>query len=142
MAGAGRRPPPLFLGGQACHGEPVPGERGPVMVSIEYRVEPADRRAFLEALHRLSRARRRDGAFGWRALEDAEDPRRFEEVFFAASWLDHLRQHRRVTRADAELQAAVLAFHRGGSPPRARHLLAARPGDEGAPAPLGDHRHL
>ncbi len=120
---------------------PVPGERGPVMVAIEYRVDPADRRAFLEALHRLSRVRRRDGAFGWRALEDAEDPRRFEEVFFAASWLDHLRQHRRVTKADAELQAAVLALHRGEAPPRVRHMLAARPGDEGAPAPLGNHRH-
>ncbi len=120
---------------------PVPGERGPVMVSIEYEVEPADRRAFLEALHRLSRARRRDGAFGWRALEDAEDRSRFEEVFFAVSWLDHLRQHRRVTRTDAEWQTAVLAFHRGEAPPRVRHMPAARPDDQGTPAPLGEHRH-
>lgn len=120
---------------------PIEGERGPVMVAIEYRIDPSDRRAFLEALMRLAKARRRDGAFGWRVMEDAEDPHRFEEVFFAASWLDHLRQHRRVTRTDAELQSAVQAFHRGDGSPRARHLVAARPDDEGAPAPLGDHQH-
>lgn len=120
---------------------PIPGERGPVMIAVEYRIEPSDRRAFLEALAHLAKARRRDGAFGWRVMEDAEDPHRFEEVFYAASWLDHLRQHRRVTRTDAELQLAVQAFHRGDGPPRARHLLAARSTDEGHPALLNDHRH-
>jgi quinol monooxygenase YgiN len=120
---------------------PIPGERGPVMIAVEYRIEPSDRRAFLKALAHLAKARRRDGAFGWRVMEDAEDPHRFEEVFYAASWLDHLRQHRRVTRTDAELQLAVQAFHRGDGPPRARHLLAARSTDEGHPALLNDHRH-
>jgi predicted MFS family arabinose efflux permease len=124
-------PEPATLG-------PLPGERGPVLITVEYRVAAADRRAFLEALHTFAKARRRDGAFGWRVLEDAEDPERFEEVFWAASWLDHLRQHRRVTRADAELQSRVQAFHLGEAPPRVRHLLAAAPDDVGAPA---KHEH-
>ena len=119
----------------------VSGERGPVLISIAYRINPSDRRAFLEALQRLSAVRRRDGAFGWRVLEDAEDPTLFEEVFYAASWIEHLRQHRRVTMADAELQARVRAFHQGVEGPHVRHLLAASPDDEGLPAPVGDHRH-
>jgi hypothetical protein len=119
---------------------PVSGDRGPVMISIAYEVAPADRRPFLEALNQLASVRRRDGAFGWRVLEDAERPSRFEEIFYAASWLDHLRQHRRVTMADAELQARVRAFHRGELP-QVRHLLAASPDDEGPPEPVGDHRH-
>lgn len=95
---------------EPAHAGPVAGERGPILIAIQYRIDPADRRPFLEALHALRAARRRDGAFGWRVLEDAEDPACFEEVFFAASWLEHLRQHRRVTKSDAELQRADAGF--------------------------------
>lgn len=119
----------------------IHGERGPVLVTVEYRIDPQDRKAFLEAMQHLSNVRCRDGGFGWRVLEDAEDPRRFEEIFFFTSWLDHLRQHRRVTRADMALQQAVQAFHRDTRPPRVRHLLAARPGDLGPPEAIGEHRH-
>jgi predicted MFS family arabinose efflux permease len=114
---------------------PIAGERGPVLVEITYQVDAADRAAFLAALNALSRARRRDGGFGWRVFEDTEHPGRFSEVFYSASWLDHLRLHRRVTRDDAALQARVNAFHRGASPPRVRHLVGARPDDVGPPAP-------
>ena len=41
------------------------------------------------------------------------------------SWLDHLRQHERVTEADRRLQAEVHALHRGDTPPRVTHLVAA-----------------
>jgi MFS family permease len=119
----------------------VANDRGPVLITIAYDISPPDRRAFLDALHLLAAIRRRDGAFGWRVFEDAEDPARLEEIFFATSWLEHLRQHRRLTVADALLQRKVQAFHRGGAPPLVRHLLAARPDDAGSPAQLGDHRH-
>ncbi|MDX2222447.1 MAG: MFS transporter [Rhodospirillaceae bacterium] len=114
---------------------PIAGERGPVLVEIVYQVDAADRAAFLAALNELARARRRDGGFGWRVFEDTEHPGRFSEVFYSASWLDHLRLHRRVTRDDAALQARVNAFHRGQHAPRVRHLVGARPDDVGPPAP-------
>ncbi len=113
---------------------PVAGERGPVMITIDYRVALAERDAFLATLHAFSTSRRRDGGFGWRVFEDAADPERFTEIFFAASWLDHLRQHARVTVADAADQARLNRFHIGPEPPRITHHLAARPGD-GPPAP-------
>lgn len=119
----------------------IPGERGPVLVTITYTVKPGDRMAFLEAMHALAAVRRRDGGFGWRVMEDAEDPQRFEELFFSASWLDHLRHHRRLTREDLQLHQAVRRFHQGSSPPLVRHLLAASPADAGPPAPVGDHTH-
>ena len=40
------------------------------------------------------------------------------------SWLDHLRQHERVTEADRQVQAQVNAFHRGAAPPKVTHLIA------------------
>ena len=119
----------------------VQGDRGPVMVTIRYAIDPANRRPFLEKLQQLAAIRKRDGAFGWRVLEDATDPECFEEIFFASSWLEHLRQHQRITGADRLLQQEVIAFHTGNEPPAVRHLIGARPGDQGALEPLGDHRH-
>ena len=139
-AGSGDLTPSLHWPEPASVG-PIPGDRGPVLISIAYDVDPADRSAFLAALEGLATIRRRDGAFGWRVLEDAEQPRRFEEIFFAVSWLEHLRQHQRVTVSDAALQAKVHAFHRGAEPPRVRHLLAASPDDAAPFEPVGDHRH-
>ncbi|MDX2236916.1 MAG: MFS transporter, partial [Hyphomonadaceae bacterium] len=118
---------------------PPAGERGPVMIAIIYDVAPEDRRAFLEALERFAKVRRRDGGFAWRVYEDAETPNRYVETFQMISWLDHLRQHRRLTKADAALQDAVRRFHRGAEPPAVRHLLAAKPEDVGPPAPETGH---
>lgn len=100
---------------------------GPVLVTVEYEIDPADHPAFLAAADALGRVRRRNGAFGWRVWRDASDERVFVETFQAATWLDHLRQHDRLTGDDARLRAAVHAFHRGDAPPRVRHALAARP---------------
>ncbi|OLP57004.1 MFS transporter [Rhizobium rhizosphaerae] len=109
--------------------DPVAHDRGPVMILIEYRV-PRDRHApFLDALTRFSEERRRDGAYGWGVTEDAADPDVMVEWFMVESWAEHLRQHKRVSRADADLQAEVLAHHAGTERPLVRHLLAIdRPG--------------
>lgn len=125
---------------EPAHALPVRGERGPVMVTVEYRIDQADRSRFLEHLYQFSNRRKRDGAFGWRVFEDAEDPARFTEVFFSASWLEHLRQHLRITRDDAAAQQTLRAFDVNGNP-RVTHQLAAKPGDMPAePVPAG-HEH-
>ena len=56
--------------------EPVAHDRGPVMVTVTYRIRRSDRPAFLAALDRLSEERRRDGAYAWGVSEDAADPER------------------------------------------------------------------
>jgi MFS family permease len=108
---------------------PVAHDRGPVLVLIDYEIDPADRPPFLAALARLSGERRRDGAYGWGITEDSADARHIVEWFMVESWAEHLRQHRRVSMADADIQAEVVQFHRGSSPPVVRHLLtvATRP---------------
>jgi MFS family permease len=103
----------------------VENDRGPVLITVEYRVDAADRAAFLQALNAFSSERRRDGAYGWGVTEDAADPEIFLEWFFVESWAEHLRQHRRISKADADLQAEVRKFHKGDDPPTVRHLLAA-----------------
>ena len=106
--------------------EPVAHDRGPVMVTVTYRVRRADRLAFLAALDRLSEERRRDGAHAWGVAEDAADPERIVEWFFVESWAEHLRQHRRVSKADADIQAESRRFHQGPDEPAVEHFLALR----------------
>ncbi|MGA0594614.1 MFS transporter [Enterovirga sp. CN4-39] len=98
-------------------------DRGPVMVSVTYRI-PAERRGpFLAALARFGEERRRDGAYAWGVAEDAADPERIVEWFFVESWAEHLRQHRRVSKADADIQAELLGYHVGEAAPEVTHLL-------------------
>jgi hypothetical protein len=101
-------------------------DRGPVLVTVEYRIEPKDRDEFLAAIERLARERRRDGAYAWEIFEDAAVEGRMIETFLVESWLDHLRQHERVTNADKLLQNAVHRFHTEGAP-IVTHLIAAEP---------------
>lgn len=104
--------------------EPVEHDRGPVLVLIEYSIERADRSAFLKALARLSHERRRDGAYGWGVTEDAANPGRIVEWFMVESWAEHMRQHRRVSKADADVQQEVRHFHKGPEAPVVHHLLS------------------
>jgi len=104
----------------------IEADRGPVLVTVDYRIRASDREAFLAALGRLSRQRRSSGAYSWAIYEDAATANRFVETFYLDSWLDHLRQHHRVTNADRPTQDAVNHFDETGAP-RVTHLLATRP---------------
>jgi predicted MFS family arabinose efflux permease/quinol monooxygenase YgiN len=108
--------------------EHSPGERGPVMVTVEYRIDPTQRDDFLAALHAFAPERLRDGAMQWDVFEDAALPGRFIEMFLLPSWNDHLRQHARVSRADAELQRVLHGFHRGPDAPKVEHWVGQRGG--------------
>jgi len=102
---------------------PVADDRGPVLIEIEYRVAPERQAAFIEALHRFRTTRYRDGAIRWDVWEDVADPGRIVEAFVVESWVEHQRQHARVTHTDAVDQRLLHEFHIGEQPPIVRHLL-------------------
>ena len=95
-----------------------------MLVTVEYRIDPGDREPFLEALARLEHQRRRDGAYAWGVFEDAAQEGRFVETFLIESWMEHLRQHERVTKSDRLLQEEVRRFDRSGNP-KVTHFIAA-----------------
>jgi hypothetical protein len=101
----------------------VAEDRGPVLVTVEYRIDPKTRDIFLAALDRLGNERRRDGAYAWGVFEDAAEPGRFVETFLVESWLEHLRQHARVTNADRLLQSEIQRCHLEGTP-KVTHMIA------------------
>jgi MFS family permease len=104
--------------------EQVDHDRGPVLVTVEYKVKAQDRSGFFDSLTLLSQERRRDGAYAWGMTEDTADSERILEWFFVESWAEHLRQHRRVSVADADLQSEVVKFHSGAQPPKVAHYVA------------------
>jgi hypothetical protein len=65
----------------------------------------------------------------WGVFEDAAEPSRFLETFLVESWLDHLRQHERVTNPDRLVQDAVQRFDVQGTP-RGTHFIAVEPAEE------------
>lgn len=112
----------------------IHGERAPALVTIEYRIKLDERLAFLGKMSELGQRRRRDGALDWQCAEDVSEPGLYLEVFRVGSWLEHLRQHARVTEDDRMLQDAILAMHRDDTPPRVRHFVGGSPG-----APIAPH---
>jgi len=104
--------------------EPVAHDRGPVVVQIEYRIRKHDLPGFLHAMRHVEQERRRDGAYAWGVAEHTGEPERVIEWFLVESWAEHLRQHQRVSRADADLQAEALRFHIGPDRPAVHHFLA------------------
>jgi MFS family permease len=101
-------------------------DSGPVMVTIEYQVQPGSRVEFVAAMQALREMRRRNGAYFWELFHDSADPARFVECFMDESWLEHLRQHERVSVADREIQQRAKRFLVEGTTTVSRHLLADR----------------
>ena len=105
--------------------EALDQERGPVMITLDYCIPTADADAFRQAMRDVRRMRTRNGAFSWGLVQDSEDPRHWQEFFFDESWLEHLRHHGRVTRAEQRIEAGARRFQDPDIPVRIRHLLAA-----------------
>jgi len=102
-------------------------QEGPVIVQVEYCVDPHRAEDFLRAMHEVRRMRERDGAFGWFLACDPSDAQRHIEAFMAESWVDYLRQLERMTNADHATEDHARSFHLGSVPPTVTPLIAEHP---------------
>jgi predicted MFS family arabinose efflux permease len=99
-------------------------DEGPVMVTVEYLIDPARASDFAQVMQDTRRARLRQGALSWGLFRDSERPGRYVEYFLDESWLEHLRRQERFTASDVDLRAQRLAFHLGSEPPTVRRYVA------------------
>ncbi len=103
--------------------DPAPRD-GPVLVRTTYTIAADNEQQFLQAMAVLRRSRLRTGATDWALYQDAENPRRYVELFGVASWEEHLQQHRdRQTGTDLGFRDAAAAL--SSPPPQTEHYLAA-----------------
>jgi MFS family permease len=102
----------------------VEAEDGPVMVTVEYLIDPARADGFIEVMQRTRRARLRQGALSWGLFRDAAQPGRYIEYFVDENWIEHQRRLERFSAFDAELREKRFGFHLGDGPPRVKRYIA------------------
>ncbi|MDH4040767.1 MAG: MFS transporter [Gammaproteobacteria bacterium] len=96
---------------------------GPLVIEIEYRIDPKDARAYYNAMLDIQRTRLRNGGFNWSITRDIGDPTLWIERYHLPTWADYLRMRDRFTQADLDAQAAVDMFIMPGEPKRIRRGL-------------------
>lgn len=101
----------------------VAPDEGPVMVTLEYQIDPARAAAFAAVMQRTRQARLRQGALSWGLFRDVAVPGRYVEYFVDENWAEHQRRLERFTAFDAELRTQRLAFHLGPEPPVLRRYV-------------------
>jgi MFS family permease len=104
----------------------VAPDEGPVMVTVEYRIDPARAAEFAAVMQRTRRARLRQGALSWGLFRDTAEPGRYVEYFVDENWVEHQRRHERFSAFDAELRAQRLTFQLGEQPPLTRRYVGDR----------------
>jgi hypothetical protein len=95
--------------------------RGPVVVTRDWEVDPADVAEFLATMRVARRIRRRVGARSWDLHRDALHPNRFTEVVRYAAWDEQMVQRTRLEEHDLEVLRRLRALDVEGAP-RTRHL--------------------
>jgi MFS family permease len=122
---------------------PLTPRSGPIVIEIEYRVDPAQAREFYQVMQELQGVRLRNGAFEWSLARDIADAELWTERYHCPTWGDYLRQRSRFTQADRDLQLRADSFHTPGAGPRVRRRLERPLGSvrwhADTPAPSGDH---
>ncbi len=106
---------------------PIADDAGPVMVTIEYQIDPARAEDFSTVMQRTRQARLRQGALSWGLFRDVSVPGRYIEYFVDESWVEHRRRLERFTAFDAELRTQRMKFHRGDEPPILRRYVGDAP---------------
>lgn len=99
-------------------------DAGPVMVTVEYQIDPARALDFAAVMRETRRARLRQGALSWGLFRDTALPGRYIEYFVDESWVEHQRRLERFTAADVGLRERRLVFHLGTEPPRVQRYVA------------------
>ena len=103
---------------------PIDPHEGPVMVTIDYRIDPAKVAEFQQVMQESRRSRLRHGALSWELFRDTSDPGRYIEYFIDESWVEHLRRFDRVTAGDVALRERRFAFHIGDGLPVVSRYIA------------------
>jgi MFS family permease len=85
---------------------------GPIVVELEYDVDPGQARDFYEAMMQAAKVRRRIGAFDWSLSRDIADAALWIERYSCPTWGDYLRMRDRYTQADFDIQARADVYNR------------------------------
>jgi MFS family permease len=96
---------------------------GPIVIEVDYDVEPDRAREFYGVMMQMQSVRKRLGGFEWSISRDIANPALWTERYHCPTWGDYLRMRGRYTQGDFEIQAAADGFNRAGTGRRVRRRL-------------------
>ncbi len=96
---------------------------GPIVVEVDYDVDPAKARDFYDLMMQIQRVRKRIGGFDWSISRDIENPAIWTERYHCPTWGDYLRMRDRYSQTDFELQAEADSYNQSGQGRRVRRRL-------------------
>ena len=103
---------------------PVELEQGPVLVTIEFHIDPARKSEFAAVMRESRRIWLSNGLLAWQLFHDTADPGRYIEHLIDESWAEYVRRNERVTTAYIALREQKSAFHVLDTPPVVRRFVA------------------
>ena len=89
---------------------PIEDDQGPILITVEYVIDPKDLKPFLALIHEIGLERKRDGAYAWGVFEDTQVSGRIVETFLIQSLLELKHLRTRVTIADRMIEEQARAF--------------------------------
>ena len=96
---------------------------GPVVIEVEYDVDPDRAREFYGVMMKMQGVRKRIGGFQWSIARDVENPAIWTERYHCPTWGDYLRMRDRYTQPDFVIQAEADAYNRSQHGRRVRRML-------------------
>jgi MFS family permease len=88
----------------------VEDNQGPILMMVEYRIDPKDSTPFLALMQEIGSERKRDGAYAWHVFDDPNEPSRVIETSLVHSLLELRYRSLRVTKADELIEEKARAF--------------------------------
>jgi hypothetical protein len=66
----------------------VEGNHGPILMMVEYKIDPKESAPFLALMQEIGSERKRDGAYAWNVFDDPNQPGRIIETSLVHSLLE------------------------------------------------------
>jgi predicted MFS family arabinose efflux permease len=98
-------------------------EDQPAMIQITYLIAEHRKSEFTSLMKDLARSRRSNGGYHWALRYDISETDKVVETWHEPSWLNHLRHHERVSKADEQLQEQIKLCLMPNSEPAVQHFV-------------------
>ena len=116
--------PAMRLPDLAIAVEPLPDD-GPVLIQVQYQIDPGNQDAFLRAIQSCEATRRKNGASDWRVFRDLGNDGRFVERFIVTSWAEYVRLRSRMSVADRQIHEQIEQYQLPDVPIHITRLISA-----------------
>jgi hypothetical protein len=99
---------------------------GPMLISVEFKVDCAHGREFVNLMREVRLIHLRNGAYSWRLHEDLTRSNTFRLELVVPSWNEYLLQRERMTKAERGVLEKAWTLHMGATPPEERIYISVR----------------